>query len=101
VLAEEPFCRWCIERDQVTIESRSTICDHIIPLTEDGTDDRSNLAGMCATCHDEKTAAEAARALGRAAPAAPIAARGIATSGRPTSPDHPWNRTPPQRLQRP
>ncbi|MEG3144229.1 HNH endonuclease signature motif containing protein [Sphingomonas sp. RT2P30] len=68
VLAEEPLCRWCVERDTVTKDSLSTICDHIVPLTEGGTDDRDNLAGMCEPCHDQKTAEEAARAQGRAAP---------------------------------
>jgi 5-methylcytosine-specific restriction protein A len=68
VLAEEPFCRWCAERCMVTLHSRSVICDHITPLAEGGTDDRANLAGMCTMHHDEKTAAEAARAQGRSAP---------------------------------
>ncbi|HWU03160.1 MAG TPA: HNH endonuclease signature motif containing protein [Novosphingobium sp.] len=68
VLREEPFCRWCIERGEVTHASISTICDHITPLAEGGTDERGNLAGMCQPHHDEKTSQEAARAAGRTAP---------------------------------
>ena len=68
VLREEPVCRACIARGAVTEHSRSTVCDHIVPLFEGGTDDRGNLAGMCKTCHDEKTAAESARAQGKRAP---------------------------------
>lgn len=68
VLTEEPFCRWCTERGTITKDSRSVVCDHIKPLAEGGTDERSNLAGMCEPCHDEKTAQEAARAQGRDAP---------------------------------
>ena len=68
VLIEEPFCRWCTERGMVTIDSRSVICDHVIPLAEGGTDDRGNLSGMCALHHTEKTAAESARAQGRPPP---------------------------------
>lgn len=61
VLSEEPYCRSCRV-------NRSTICDHIKPLSLGGTDERSNLAGMCKPCHDEKTAAESARAQGKRAP---------------------------------
>lgn len=70
VLAEEPICYRCIERDTVTKGSVSTICDHKVPLAEGGTDDRENLGGMCEPCHDQKTAEEAARAQGRDAPTA-------------------------------
>lgn len=29
--------------------------DHIIPVTKGGTDERSNLQGICLVCHEEKT----------------------------------------------
>ena len=32
--------------------------DHIKPLAEGGTNDRSNLQGLCGRHHDEKTRAE-------------------------------------------
>lgn len=60
VLQEEPTCCRCPEP--------STICDHIVPLFEGGTDDRANLQGMCAPCHKDKTAAESARSQGKREP---------------------------------
>lgn len=65
VLAEEPICRSCIRVGAITKDSISTICDHIVPLSEGGREVRSNWQGMCGTCHDRKTAAESARAQGR------------------------------------
>ena len=49
VLIEEPICRICNRK-------ASTQVDHIIPLCKGGTDERSNLQGICDDCHDEKTA---------------------------------------------
>lgn len=86
VLEEEPFCRRCTERGTVTHASRSTICDHVKPLAEGGTDERSNIAGMCVPCHDEKTAEESARAQGRAAPTRTNARRTIGLDGWPITP---------------
>ena len=40
------------------------ICDHILPVSEGGTDDMSNLQTLCKACHDIKTAAESARGRG-------------------------------------
>lgn len=33
--------------------------DHVVPLWDGGTNDRSNLQGVCVTCHGAKTGAEA------------------------------------------
>ena len=66
VLREERFCRECLRFDHEP--SRAVICDHITPLAEGGTNDRSNLAGMCRTHHTEKTMAESARAQGKREP---------------------------------
>lgn len=52
VLLEEPICRLCNEP--------STDCDHIIPLPI-GTDDRSNLQGLCHKHHSIKTRKETSR----------------------------------------
>lgn len=49
VLIEEPVCRVCMRKP-------SSQVDHIIPLFKGGTDERSNLQGICDQCHDEKTA---------------------------------------------
>jgi 5-methylcytosine-specific restriction protein A len=67
VLGDEPYCRKCIA-DGLAEPNRSDICDHIIPLAEGGTNERDNLAGLCHTCHNEKTLAESARSQGRREP---------------------------------
>ena len=33
--------------------------DHVVPLWDGGTNDRSNLQGVCVTCHGAKTVVEA------------------------------------------
>lgn len=43
----------------------ATQVDHIIPAAEGGTDDLANLAPIHASCHNLKTALEAARARAR------------------------------------
>lgn len=43
----------------------ATAVDHIIPVSEGGTDDLSNLEATCAACHAPKTQAEAQRARAR------------------------------------
>lgn len=58
VLSEEPLCRICLQFDLVAEASE---VDHIVPLVEGGSDDRSNLQGVCRPCHQAKTAREARR----------------------------------------
>jgi 5-methylcytosine-specific restriction protein A len=55
VLAEEPLCRACLEAGRTTASTR---VDHIKPLSEGGTDERSNKQGLCIPCHDKKSVAE-------------------------------------------
>jgi 5-methylcytosine-specific restriction protein A len=62
ILAEEPLCRHCLELDKV---SATEIVDHITPLAQGGSNERSNLQGLCIPCHDAKSKAEAR--AGRAA----------------------------------
>lgn len=62
VLMEEPLCRPCQAQGRV---EPSTIADHIKPLAEGGTGERSNYQGICKPCHDAKTADEAQRARRR------------------------------------
>jgi 5-methylcytosine-specific restriction protein A len=50
VLAEEPRCRSC--------GAPSTEVDHTRAKAFGGADDRSNLRGVCATCHKRKTAGD-------------------------------------------
>lgn len=61
VLSEEPLCRRCDEQGLVTA---SAIADHIVPLSQGGTNDRSNFQGLCVPCHDEKSKAESAAGRG-------------------------------------
>jgi 5-methylcytosine-specific restriction protein A len=54
VLREEPVCRTCRRR-------RSRMVDHLVERRDGGTDDRSNLQGLCWPCHSRKTATRTAR----------------------------------------
>jgi 5-methylcytosine-specific restriction protein A len=47
VLREEPYCRQC--------GAPSTEVDHIVGKARGGTDNRSNLQGICHRCHARKT----------------------------------------------
>lgn len=58
VLAEQPVCQACHVRV-------STECDHIVPKSQGGTNERTNLQGLCRECHQSKTLSEAAEAQGR------------------------------------
>jgi 5-methylcytosine-specific restriction protein A len=81
-LDAEPACRRCRDRGFTTI---ATVPDHIQPLALGGLDVDDNIRCLCEPCHLEVTAEEFGHSE-------PIKARGISRSGRPTSPDHPWNR---------
>lgn len=58
VLSEEPLCRACLAEGRLM---PSTDVDHIVPKSQGGTDDRSNLQGLCHKCHSRKTAREDGR----------------------------------------
>lgn len=55
VLRDDPLCPVCKSAGRVTL---ATEVDHIIPLAKGGTDDRSNLQGLCAEHHADKTASD-------------------------------------------
>ena len=55
VLSEEPFCRHCQGQRRTEF---ATVVDHIIPRSEGGSDERSNLQGLCARHHSAKTVRE-------------------------------------------
>ncbi|WP_227698514.1 HNH endonuclease [Sphingomonas hengshuiensis] len=59
MLDEEPLCRSCLANGRTTPSER---VDHITPLSEGGSDERSNKQGLCVPCHDAKSAAERAAA---------------------------------------
>ena len=48
VLVEEPVCMICERKPSVEV-------DHIIPVSQGGTDERDNLQGICKSCHEDKT----------------------------------------------
>ncbi|WP_425433640.1 HNH endonuclease [Kineococcus rhizosphaerae] len=54
------MCRVCLERDSVEV-------DHVVPASAGGTDDPSNLRGLCVPCHREKSLREAAKGRRRQA----------------------------------
>lgn len=54
-LMAEPLCRHCFARGKVIA---SSVPDHIIPLSQGGTDDDDNIQCLCDECHLIKTAAE-------------------------------------------
>ena len=51
-LQREPLCRHCLEKG---IVRASTVPDHILALTNGGTDTDDNIQCLCADCHDRKT----------------------------------------------
>lgn len=55
VMAEEPFCRRCLEKGE---QVRSDVVDHIVPLAFGGGEERSNKQALCNACHDEKSKIE-------------------------------------------
>ena len=61
VLREEPFCRACLKRD---LEVAADEVDHIKPLSEGGSDARSNKQALCTPCHAAKTATDRSAARG-------------------------------------
>jgi 5-methylcytosine-specific restriction protein A len=77
------LCERCLDRDIVRL---ATVVDHIVPLALGGEDVDDNTRNLDDACHAEVTAEQFGHA-------APVEARGVGKDGRPTSPDHPWNRT--------
>lgn len=52
VLSANPLCVQCEKAGRVKLASE---VDHIVPLHKGGTDDLTNLQGLCADCHVDKT----------------------------------------------
>lgn len=55
MLAEEPLCRQCKDEGRIT---PAVEVDHITPLRQGGTNDRSNLQPLCRRHHSQKTCRE-------------------------------------------
>lgn len=78
VLRRDPLCVRCLAAGRATV---STEADHIVPVHKGGSNDLSNMQGLCADCHRRKTADD----LGK------VATEEYNTAGEPTDPYHPWN----------
>ncbi|MFC0305307.1 HNH endonuclease [Rhizorhabdus histidinilytica] len=76
------LCERCGKAGRVRLATR---VDHIKPLALGGEDVDENTRNLCEPCHLDVTAEQFGHA-------SPIEGRGVDRSGRPTSPDHPWNR---------
>jgi 5-methylcytosine-specific restriction enzyme A len=76
------LCEMCLAEGRIEL---ATVVNHKVPLAHGGEDVDENTENLCDR-HDQAATAEQ---FGRSAP---IEAKGISSSGRPTSPDHPWNR---------
>jgi hypothetical protein len=57
LLDQHPLCAYCKHAGLIV---PATLCDHIICLALNGSNDRSNLTSSCARCNSEKAKAEAA-----------------------------------------
>lgn len=53
------ICQECF--GPAPVKGAGSVCDHIKPAAEGGTDDMSNLQWLCKRCSDRKTAREANR----------------------------------------
>lgn len=58
ILRRDPVCMVCQARP-------ATQVDHIIPKAHGGTDEETNLRGLCAACHRDKTARDSAAGRAR------------------------------------
>lgn len=54
-LARDPLCVICLAHGHT---EASTHVDHIVALKDGGTHSMDNLQGLCASCHNRKTATE-------------------------------------------
>jgi len=55
ILERDPFCVACKAKGKL---EPSRVADHIVPRAKGGSDDESNLQGLCFQCHSRKTIQE-------------------------------------------
>ncbi|WP_394658436.1 HNH endonuclease [uncultured Novosphingobium sp.] len=72
--------------DAEGLTTLATVVNHKVPLARGGDDSDANTENLCAR-HD---AIVTAQQFGMAQP---VEAKGVGRDGRPTSADHPWNRS--------
>lgn len=77
------LCERCVDRGVTRL---ATVVDHRLPLALGGEDIDQNTRNLCDPCHAEVTAEQFGHAQ-------PIKGRGVDRHGRPTNPQHPWNRS--------
>jgi len=70
-----PWCVLCLRDNRFTI---ATIRDHIVPLSEGGTDTDDNTQALCVACHDQKSARENVHGKARASAGAQYPRVGVA-----------------------
>ena len=63
VLRRDPLCVTCRAAGYVPVNA-ATQADHIKPVAEGGTNELSNLQGLCRSCHSRKTARETGLGVG-------------------------------------
>lgn len=78
LLRAKPLCVMCDAQGRVRA---ATELDHVVALVNGGTNDESNLQGLCAECHDIKTRTDLGQRVG-----------GCDASGTPIDPSHHWNK---------
>jgi len=61
ILLRDPLC---VKHLAAGVTIASVEVDHIVPIEQGGSDDDSNLQGLCHDCHAEKTADEQRSRLG-------------------------------------
>jgi 5-methylcytosine-specific restriction protein A len=62
LFARQPWCVVCLGEGRHT---RATVRDHVVPLSEGGSEDVRNEQGLCQDCSDAKTRAESQRGVRR------------------------------------
>ena len=77
------LCEMCDDEGLVIL---ATVVNHKVPLAHGGEDIDSNTENLCARHDAIVTAKQFSKSV-------PITGKGVGRDGRPTSADHPWNRT--------
>lgn len=75
------LCEMCLAEGRTEL---ATAVDHELPLALGGLDVDANTRNLCDRHHLQVTAEQFGYQL-------PAGGKGINSTGRPTSPDHPWN----------
>lgn len=58
IMKEQPLCPDCEAEGRAVAWYEGGELDHIVPLSKGGTNERSNLVGLCKVHHDQKSERE-------------------------------------------